>query len=191
MEAKEKLRKTFKSRRKALGEGERHLRSEKIASQAMSFLSKFPHVQHVHLFLPIKRLYEVNTVLLLQKLFEQGYQVYGSITDSSAHRLDTVRISRSTLFQEDRMGIPVPRDPEYVDEKVIDLVFVPLLGVDIRGNRIGYGLGYYDRFFLNLRDDVIKVGLSYFGTELSLPKDLHDVPLNACVFPDGYEIFIK
>ncbi|MBD3630706.1 5-formyltetrahydrofolate cyclo-ligase [Cyclobacterium sp.] len=189
MEVKKALRKAFKANREALGEKEREWRSQKITIQALSFLSNFPEVQHVHLFLPIKRLYEINTVLLLHRLFDKGYQVYGSITDRSAKRLETVRFSPNTFFREDEMGIPVPEHPEYVNEELIDLVFVPLLGVDDKGNRIGYGLGFYDRFFLNLRKDVLKIGLSYFRPEVSLPKDPHDIPLNACIFPDGYEIF--
>ncbi|WP_163377650.1 5-formyltetrahydrofolate cyclo-ligase [Cyclobacterium sp. SYSU L10401] len=189
MEAKKELRKTFKTHREALGAGERELRSQKITSQALAFLAHFPEVQHIHLFLPIKKLYEINTVLLLQRLFDSGYQVYGSITDRAAHRLKTVRFSTNTFFREDPMGIPVPEQPEYANEELIDLVFVPLLGVDAEGNRIGYGLGFYDRFFPQLRKEVVKVGLSYFKPEGSLPKDAHDVPLNACVFPDGFVIF--
>ncbi|SEJ12468.1 5-formyltetrahydrofolate cyclo-ligase [Cyclobacterium xiamenense] len=191
MEAKEILRKKFKEDRKALSEKERAIRSEKIASESMRFLNAYRAIRHIHLFLPIKKLYEINTVLLLPSLFGAGYEVYGSITDRLGHKLQTVKITKDTVFIEDGMGIPIPKKPIYASNESIDLVFVPLLGVDDAGNRLGYGMGFYDRFFGQLRPKVLKVGLSYFDTVKSIPVAEHDVALDACVFPHGSVIFNK
>ncbi|MDN3689695.1 5-formyltetrahydrofolate cyclo-ligase [Cyclobacterium jeungdonense] len=189
MEAKEVLRKRFKSDRIALGEKERAIRSEKIARQCINFLNQQEKIRHIHLFFPIKKLFEINTVLLLPQLLDAGYKVYGSITDRKMQRLNTVKINEDTVFQEDEMGIPVPGNPKSAPNESIELVFVPLLGVDTKGNRLGYGMGYYDRFFLELKPDVLKVGLSYFAPKEELPRAEHDVPLDACVFPEGSVIF--
>ncbi|SHM39179.1 5-formyltetrahydrofolate cyclo-ligase [Cyclobacterium lianum] len=189
MEEKERLRKIFRSKRKAINESERMALSQKIVVQAMLFLSQYPDLRHVHVFLPIDRLHEINTVLLLRKLLDEGYQVYGSVTDSLVKKMSTVRLAADTRFEADKMGIPVPVKPEFTPDLEIELVFVPLLAVDSKGNRIGYGMGYYDRFLAGLGEKVIKVGLSYFEAEASLPVDVHDVPLDACVFPDGFIIF--
>lgn len=189
MESKEVLRKRFKSDRIALGEKERAVRSEKIARQSIIFLNQREEIRHIHLFFPIKRLFEINTVLLLPRLFDAGYKVYGSITDRRRQRLHTVKIGKNTVFQEDKTGMPVPQNPESAPNEIIDMVFVPLLGVDRKGNRLGYGMGYYDRFFCTLRPEVLKVGLSYFHPEEGLPAEGHDVPLDACVFPEGSVIF--
>lgn len=189
MEAKEVLRKKFKSDRIALGEKERAIRSEKIARQCITFLNQWEKIRHIHLFFPIKKLFEINTVLLLPLLFGAGYKVYGSLTDKKTLGLTTVKIDEHTVFQEDIMGIPVPANPESAPNENIELVLVPLLGVDKRGNRLGYGMGYYDRFFQELKPDVLKVGLSYFIPEEQLPTAGHDVPLDACIFPEGSVIF--
>ncbi|WP_375584429.1 5-formyltetrahydrofolate cyclo-ligase [Cyclobacterium xiamenense] len=189
MEAKEILRKQFREDRKALGETERRIRSEKIASQSLLFLKAQKGVRHIHLFFPIKKLYEIDTLVVLPSLFDAGYQVYGSVTDRRARTLRTVKINKETVFIEDLMGIPVPEDPVYVSNECIDLVFVPLLGVDAKGNRLGYGMGFYDRFFGELRPEVLKVGLSFFREAKSIPVAKHDVPLDACVFPDKNVIF--
>jgi 5-formyltetrahydrofolate cyclo-ligase len=42
----------------------------------------------------------------------------------------------------------------------IDLVVVPLVGVDLRGNRIGGGKGYYDRK-LAIEAQAFRVGVAF------------------------------
>ena len=72
-----------------------------------------------------------------------------------------------------RYGIPEPEsDPtELVSAQDIDLVLVPLLGFDRRGNRLGAGAGYYDRSFAFLKEkprpaQPLLVGIGYHFQEL-------------------------
>jgi 5-formyltetrahydrofolate cyclo-ligase len=69
----------------------------------------------------------------------------------------------------------------------LDVVFLPLVGFDAHGHRIGMGRGYYDRHFafrLHLRHcrRPLLVGLAYAVQQVgSLPHAAHDVPLDAIV----------
>ena len=87
--------------------------------------------------------------------------------------------------QPNRYGIPEPVDPpELFEPFQLDLVFVPLLGFDRRGHRLGHGGGYYDRSFAFLNEQVrptepLLVGIAYAFQELPRVEDqAWDVPLD-------------
>ena len=56
-------------------------------------------------------------------------------------------------------GICEPTGERYEGE--IEVCITPLLAVNSRGYRLGYGGGYYDRFFACTKD-ILKVGIGYF-----------------------------
>jgi 5-formyltetrahydrofolate cyclo-ligase len=70
------------------------------------------------------------------------------------------------------MGIPEPKATAHIVEaNKLDLVLVPLLGFDRKGNRLGFGGGYYDRSFEFLHGQQrpaqpLLVGVGYHFQEL-------------------------
>jgi 5-formyltetrahydrofolate cyclo-ligase len=87
--------------------------------------------------------------------------------------------------QPNRFGIPEPVTPhEWFAPFQLDLVFVPLLAFDRRGNRLGYGGGYYDRSFAFLKDQLrptepLLVGIAYDFQELpQIDPERWDVSLD-------------
>ena len=68
------------------------------------------------------------------------------------------------------------------------VLIVPLAGFDARGNRIGYGGGYYDRTLQLLREtgDVTAIGLAFAVQELpAIPAEPFDQPLDLIVTDRG------
>jgi len=92
-----------------------------------------------------------------------------------------------------KVGPYQTREP-YPDQAVIypDLVFVPLLAFTRRGERLGYGGGFYDRTLqaLRQRGEVFACGIAYNAQEaVTLPTDKYDVRLDAILTETGFRTF--
>ncbi|WDR01170.1 5-formyltetrahydrofolate cyclo-ligase [Devosia algicola] len=71
-----------------------------------------------------------------------------------------------------------------------DIVLMPLLGFDAKGTRLGYGGGYYDRTLAHFKKRPRLVGLAFCAQELDdIPREDHDMPLDAVVTEDGVRQF--
>jgi 5-formyltetrahydrofolate cyclo-ligase len=69
-----------------------------------------------------------------------------------------------------------------------DLILVPALAVDTRGNRLGKGKGYYDRALIGTSAPRFAV---VFEQEFlpTIPTELHDQPVTGLVTPKAIRIF--
>ena len=81
--------------------------------------------------------------------------------------------SAGAALQANRYGIPEPVVPagQLLAPSGLDVVLVPLLGFDRRGNRLGSGAGFYDRSFAFLRNaprpaQPVLVGIGYHFQEV-------------------------
>lgn len=141
--------------------------------------------EYFHLFLSISEKREVDTQGILHILQGKDKHVVLSKADFDSGTLSNYLLTDSTVIKVNDWGIPEPVAGIEIKASSIDVVFIPLLVYDERGNRIGYGKGFYDRFLSRCRPDVVKVGLSFFSAEEEiLDVDEHDVPLDYCVTPE-------
>lgn len=82
----------------------------------------------------------------------------------------------------------------YQDEVEPDIILLPLLAYDRKGNRLGYGAGHYDRYITSLHDKgkrPLLVGIAYMEQIClyPLPAEDHDMPLDCVLNPNGYTRF--
>ena len=160
---KKALRQKYKARRKTLSNEERDERSLAIANQ----LLKIPiwDKTYYHLFLSITELVEVETEYVLQILAGKDKEIVISKCHFESGELSHFLLTDNTKIKKNNFNIPEPVDGLEVPVAKIDVVFVPLLAFDTKGNRIGYGKGFYDRFLAGCKPETIKVGLSFFEAE--------------------------
>lgn len=138
-----------------------------------------------HLFLSISEKREIDTEPLLHILQGKDKNVVLSKSDFETHRLTNYLLTDSTLIKKNQWGIPEPQGGIEVAPHQIEVVFIPLLAFDLKGHRVGYGKGFYDRFLSACTMDTLKVGLSFFEPEKEIPGILSsDVPLDFCVTPE-------
>ena len=82
-------------------------------------------------------------------------------------------------------------EPKSGEEHTCAVAFTPMLAVDKEGFRLGYGGGYYDRYFA-LHPEVLRVGLAYEGQMIeTIPREDTDIPLDALVTERGVKYFSK
>jgi len=182
---KSDLRLQYKRRRSQLSTAELEKKSWDIFLNVKAFLDQYPRFKHIHLFFPIVKHFEVNTFPIREHLEKQNAILYTSRVLDGPLEMEVLRLNPSTEFMLDTWGIPVPVHYQKTTADQIELVFVPLLVFDMSGNRIGFGKGYYDRFLASLSPSVVKVGLSFFEPEQSIPADKHDVLLDFCITPSA------
>ena len=78
-------------------------------------------------------------------------------------------------------GLRQPR--ENASAVVPEVLFMPLVGFTAKGDRLGQGGGYYDRF-LAAHPQTIAIGMAWDVQEFDeLPTELHDMRLTAIVTP--------
>jgi 5-formyltetrahydrofolate cyclo-ligase len=95
-----------------------------------------------------------------------------------------VRWNGETSKLNTKTRIPEPIGEPFNNLAAVDVVIVPALRMDSEGYRLGQGGGFYDRFLPKV--SAWKIGLLHDG-ELSsqkLPREAHDIALNAAATPD-------
>jgi 5-formyltetrahydrofolate cyclo-ligase len=186
------LRRLLRARRAALTEAQR-------ASAAHSITRHIAATRWLHAARPIA-LYvsvgsEVRTEALRALAQRRRCPVYlPRIVDYRRGRMRFVRESEG-LATRNRHGIPEPALAQSLPARALSVVFVPLLGFDARGTRLGAGAGYYDRAFAFRRHRrswhrPLLIGLAYGCQRLAyIECGPHDVPLDAVVTEEGVICF--
>jgi 5-formyltetrahydrofolate cyclo-ligase len=182
---KKEIRKIYLLKRETLAVKDLELRSRVIADKFFKGFN-LTNVGSVHIYLPIQDKNEINTWLLIDKFRKDFPQIklFISRSNLSLGTVENFLFTEETILNVNKWGIPEPLSGERcLNSEVIDLVFVPLLAFDKKGNRVGYGKGYYDRFLSECRKDVVKVGLSLEEPVKKIDVELFDVPLTHCITP--------
>jgi len=94
-----------------------------------------------------------------------------------------------TALQKNWYGIDEPRAGARLAISALDVMLVPLVAWDGRGNRLGMGAGYYDRALEPCRASLqpLRVGVAFAVQRAErLPADELDVPLHAVVTEAGW-----
>jgi len=178
---KSEIRKQYLEKRKNLLQDETYLLSERIFE---NFINYFKPVsdQKIHIFIPIEKFKEIKTQIFIDYFLSRNIRVFvPKIVDT---KLISVEIFSDTLFEINNWGISEP--VSNIDSEVLDFDFVitPLLYCDFKGNRVGYGKGFYDQFFENTSKDSKKIGVNYFNPD-DMIDDVweNDIPLDYLVTP--------
>ncbi len=130
-------------------------------------------------YIPIN--YEYDCSKLLKFLETKGYTISLPVIKKN-NQMNFYKYSFQEPLKINNLGI---LEPVKCSNKVIpDIIFVPLLGYDNDLNRLGYGGGFYDRYFeKNLKlKRIIKIGLAFsFQKITKLPVNKFDKKLDRII----------
>lgn len=86
--------------------------------------------------------------------------------------------------------IEEPTGNETVNADDIELIVVPAVAYDRRGNRLGRGKGFYDRLLGETK--ATKIGIAYeFQIIDEVPVEPHDVPMDIVISPSACHVIRK
>lgn len=151
-----------------------------------------PQLHAVFSFYPMEERNEINAFIVTDYLHfrNPSLQICYPKMQIDAPNMEAMACHADTIFEANEINILEPLESTVVDPLDIDLVLVPMLICDGKGNRVGFGKGYYDRYLSRCRPDCLKVGLSYFEpVEQIEDADEFDVPLDFCITPEKVYVF--
>jgi len=166
--------------RQRIRQQKRAMTPEEIASRSAVLTEKFcacpqyARAKTVYGYLPYNQ--EVRTVPLLERALADGKQV--AVPKVYGDEMKFIYMTDLSLTEKSDMGIPEPVADGPVAEDPTALVLMPGLAFTERGDRMGYGGGFYDKF-LAAEPEHPTVALCYrFQMVEELPTQDHDIPVD-------------
>ncbi len=174
---KTQLRRSIKNMRLMLSESERAIASKAIFDR-LEQTAQFMMATRILMYHALPD--EVDTRVFLDK-WSSHKQFF--LPRVNGVNLEILPYDRSRL-ELGSFHIEEPTGDDLTDPSTLELIIVPAVAYDRRGNRLGRGKGYYDR--LLCETDACKVGVAYeFQVLEEIPAEPHDVPVNIVITDAG------
>ena len=188
MITKDSLRKHTYLTRKNLSEKERSI-SEASLVQLWDSVKDPYKAKKVALYCSVNG--EISTNSLISNFLKDGCECFLPVIskDKKNKILKFSPYEKDSPLIKNRFGIQEPSTSKIADLKEIDIVFLPCVCFDPRGNRIGMGSGFYDKTLSKLPDKrntkLIILAYDFQEVESCLPE-IHDIKADACLTPNQY-----
>ncbi len=181
---KAQLRSTLLNRLHALPSEQRSERSRRACQNLVS-IEPFQKASTVMMFVSLP--HEVDTSEAILHAWQLGKVVaVPKISWEQRHMIPVQISSLETGFSTSSFGLRNPIAGVPVPFEDIDLVVTPALGFDRKGNRLGRGGAFYDRFFANSQLRALKCGFAFAEQVMdSIPVAEHDLPVDMLVTDEG------
>jgi len=164
-EAKAELRKKMLTQRNSLDQDFVHESSKSIAEKLFAE-EHFKNARTIAFYIPKGS--EVDTRFMIDAL-EEDREILVPITKDE---IEMVQLKSFDNLGPGRFGVPEPRE-KIPPSSFSDVVIVPGVAFGLCMHRLGYGLGYYDRFLS--RSPAFRIGICYdFQVEEKLPTHEND-----------------
>lgn len=185
---KNKIRKSLFEQGQSISNESKNKLGLQIQKHALEIIDT-RDIDNIALYFPFRN--EVNTNILVKAFTNLHKNIYmPKVLDETNMAFNL--LCNKSKFSINKFGIKELDNTDYIDINNIDLMFIPMVGVDPNGCRLGYGSGYYDRIVSSFDEQSIKpllVGLAfeYQVFEMHI-GEMHDLRYNL-VFSENDEMF--
>lgn len=170
---KKELRAVIREKKRAMTV-EQIENTSRLLGEKFAACPQYQNARTIYGYMPYNQ--EVRTVPMLERALQEGKQV--AVPKVYGDTMRFILVTDLTRMKKSDMGIPEPVDDGPVADDPTALVLMPGLAFTSRGDRMGYGGGYYDKF-LSAEPDHPTVALCYdFQIVESLPTEEYDIPVD-------------
>lgn len=182
---KRTLRHAYRLKRAAIAPEARRRQEEAIRAHALDFTRAVPPDRFVGLYAAVHG--EVDLAPLAEALLAAGVKIALPRVEGPS-RMEFCAVRSLGDLLTGAYGIPAPGpDAPAISPAELEAVLVPGLAFAPDGTRLGYGGGFYDRYFKRPEADAIRrIGVC-FVEQLAdaLPRHPHDVRMHALLTERG------
>jgi len=188
------LRKTLRQQRKQLTDSEQEQHAQALANQLCNH-QLYKRSKRIAAYLPADG--EIDPGYLIDLAWRTNKQVYLPVLAPFTSRLYFAPYHPNCKMRLNRFKIAEPdvQPGQLIKAQQLDLILMPLVGFDSKGNRLGMGGGFYDRslnftWFRKTRYSPFLIGLAHqLQCIESLPQQSHDVPMRMVATEQQLHIF--
>ena len=170
---KTELRRLIRTQKRAMT----HQQMEKASRELGEKLAACPQyaaATTIYGYMPYNQ--EVRTIPMLERALAEGKQV--AVPKVYGDTMKFIMVTDLTQMVDSNMGIPEPIADGPVADDPHAMVLMPGLAFTAKGDRMGYGGGYYDKF-LAAEPNHPTVALCYdFQLVDYIPTDAYDIPVD-------------
>ncbi len=181
---KKELRAEIKNRISGLSVEYKKDSSKKIA-RAVIASSEFLQAESIFCYVSTKN--EPDTAMIIEAALKQGKCVFVPVCIEKGIMIPA-KITTDTEFVEGYMGIP---EPLHFDESVrlthFDLSVIPCISANFKGDRLGHGAGFYDRFLGNVTTEKFCLCFKELISP-EIPICEHDIKMDSVITENGIVI---
>ena len=147
----------IKQQCRSLNEQQKHGAALALAKQ----LTQHPKIQeatHIGIYWPLS--HELKTQIALDILIQQGKCLYLPHIDSTNPPTMSWSLYDDATATMLTKNMPQPTCND-IKQPELDVIILPIIGVDARGYRLGSGMGFYDRHLDQYQQDAYLIAVGY------------------------------
>ena len=174
---KNELRAMYSEKRNSLPTNEKTKLDDKIANRFLNMLS-YRYANQILFYASTDA--EISTVSIFEQALKAGKACYFPKCYENS-QMSFYRVNSPDELVTDAFNIKAPvNESDIYTPQPSDIIIVPAMAYDVKGFRLGYGKGFYDRFLPDFMGT--KIGLCYsdFMTD-TLPKGRYDISVDIIV----------